>query len=147
MRVVDVPPSANEPTGQSSHLLLPDESEYMFGSPQLTQAGCPAPEYLPATHAAFTLDPSHADPDGHTEHLVRAFPSVVPPSVNIPGGQLSQLLAPASEYFLSSPHTTHADDDKNVPGVHLDTPPPVHVLPTGHVTHAVRVVSVPPVVW
>ena len=145
VRVVEVPPSVKLPTGHTAQAAKPPDAEYWLSCPHPEHVCCPAFEYFPATHGVLALDPSaQLLPAGHWVHAVRVF--AVPPSVNIPTGHVSQTLAPASAYFLSPPHSWHVElpAEANLPGVHDDTDPEVHVEPVGHTSHLVRVVSVPP---
>ena len=148
VRVVVVPPDVIDPAGQTTHSIELALSEYWLSYPHAEHWYCPAMEYLPASHGTVLLDPStHALPAGHEEHVVRVVSN--PPLVNDPIGHVSHMLAPASAYFLSSPHATHVSlpEAANVPAIHLDTVPVVsHLDPVGHTLHAIRVVSVPPLV-
>jgi len=68
----------------------------------------PAEATVPPRHGVFVLEPSQLNPAGHGEQASRVFPSVAPPVVNEPAGQVAQLVAPAVvEYFLSLPHDEH----------------------------------------
>ena len=148
VRVVAVPPDVIDPAGQTTHSMELALFEYWLSYPHAEHWYCPAMEYLPASHGTVLLDPStHALPAGHEEHTVRVVSN--PPLVKEPIGHVSQILAPASAYFLSSPHATHVSlpEAANVPAIHFDTVPVVsHLDPVGHTLHAVRVVSVPPLV-
>ena len=97
----------------------------------------------------MALDPSgHSLPAGHTVHVLRVV--TPPPPVCEPGGHVSQILAPTSAHFLSSPQSLHVElpPVANLPAAHEDTDPEAsHVTPLGHTEHEVRVFSsVPPVV-
>ena len=48
-------------------------------------------EYVPAAHSSTTLVPSHAEPAGQVEQLVRVIS--LPPEVNQPSGHTEQFAA------------------------------------------------------
>ena len=111
-RVVDVPPVVLLPAAQNLHTELPLPGAYWLSYPHTEHECCPALENVPSRQDAFELEPSLQNiPAGHTEQSVRVRPSALPPDVNMPIGHVSQMLAPASEYFLSSPHETQLPPD------------------------------------
>ena len=142
-RVVDVPPVVLLPAAQNLHTELPLPGAYWLSYPHTEHECCPALENVPSRQDSFELEPSLQNmPAGHTEQSVRVRPSALPPDVNMPIGHVSQMLAPASEYFLSSPHGTQLPLDTYVPAAHfeglLEVP---HMEPSGQTLQDVRVNS------
>ena len=78
------------PARQNTHCVAPASD--VEPSSQATQLDAPGPaEYEPAAQGWTTLVPLHADPAGHRVQLVRV--AFVPPEVNEPPVQISQLVA------------------------------------------------------
>ena len=115
----------------------------------------------PAGHSLLMLVPSHAEPAGHSEQLVRVV--FVPPEVNQPAVHGSQLVAWFELHRLSAPQTSHPlwSARPRVParqGAHDDDPAPEYVPasqavtmlvpshrePAGQGSHRDRVVKSPP---
>ena len=149
MRVVVVPPCVQDPGGHTTHSIDCDEVEYWLSYPHPEHLCCPDVEYVPASHGTDVLDPStHALPAGHDEHSVRVV--ATPPLVKDPIGHVSQILAPASAYFLSFPHATHVSlpEAAKVPAEHLVAVPELsHFVPVGQNTQLTLVLSLsPPIV-
>jgi len=143
-RAVVVPPPVELPGGHSSHRLAPAPL-YNLSAPQSAHALALPAEYLPAAHDFELLEPSaHSFPAGHGEQAVRVVtPS--PPLVYDPALQVAQVLAPAAEYSLSSPHAAQVDFPTTLcfPAGHLVLAfEPSHAYPPGHELQVVRVLAV-----
>ena len=67
VRVVDVPPDVDEPTGHNRQLAAP-ANEYLLSSPHERHVAEPPGLYLPGVHATAVLLPSHRDPAAHAVH-------------------------------------------------------------------------------
>jgi len=104
------------------------------------QSALPAPLYLPAWHAVYTLPPVHLDPAGHCEHELWVL--VVPPTVYDPLAHSEQTLAPVPEKRLSTPQFRQLGLPPGLyfPGVQVaDVLLPSQARPAGHATQVVRV--------
>ena len=147
-REVEVPPVVLLPVAQNVHTEFPVPGAYWLSYPHTVHVCWPTSEKVPVEHSVFDELPSGQKlPAGHLLQVFRVLPSALPPDVNMPIGHVSQMLAPASEYFLSSPQGTHAPPDSYVPAVHADgLPDDPHVEPFGHTSQVVRVEVVPPLV-
>ena len=114
-------------------------------SPHTTQDADPAALYLPAVQAVTVPDPSQVLPASQALHVVRA--AEVPPDVLDPAAHVLHVVAPFSEYFLSSPQSVHTPLPAALylPAAQASTElVPSHGDPGGQAAHAVCVVDVPP---
>ena len=116
-----------------------------MSSPQFVQLDAPAAENVPLAHSGVALEPSHFEPAGHVEHVVRV--SLSPPEVNEPDSQVLQDAAPLALYFVSPSHFVHdaAPLPENVPAAHCGLAElPLQRRPAGHTVHVVRWSASPP---
>ena len=159
--VVFVPPEVNQPAPHTAQLAA-WFALHRLSAPQASHtATCPAENVparhgahddaplaalVPAPHACCSLVPSHAKPGGQGAQFVRVvIPS--PPVVHEPAGHALQLLAPASLYRLSLPHSEQllAPAAAAYPASHCSMMlVPLHSFPARQAVQAVRVVFVPP---
>jgi len=140
-RVVDVSPSVAEPAGhtwQVSELAV----EYLLSSPQAMHVAAPAGLYLPATHGAGVLLPSHALPFGHALQAdLMSGEEPATTTVREPATHVEHDLAPALEYVLSLVQSVHVllPAPLYFPASHnVTTVVPSHRLPAGHGAHVSR---------
>ena len=119
--------------------------EYFLSFPQFVQLDAPAAENVPLAHSGVALEPSHFEPAGHVEHVVRVLLS--PPEVNEPDSQVLQDAAPLALYFLLLLHFVHEDLPlpENVPALHCGFAElPLQRWPAGQMPQAERVAVAPP---
>ena len=98
------------------------------------------------------LDPSlHSLPAAHEVHVVRDMPSLAPPDVTDPGGQIRHVPLCAALYCVSAPHRWQSTLplEEKCPALHTSRAPfPSHLYPAGQTVHCVLVFSeLPPVVY
>ena len=143
---------------------MPTEAENLPAthSAQADAPGCG--ENVPAAHGVGSPMPSHAEPAGHSTHVVRSALEL-PPSVYEPSGQTEQLGAALSLYRWLAPHARqpsacapdhvpgkHGEHDSaptsaNVPAAHgVAVLEPSQANPAGQGSQLARVAAVPPAV-
>ena len=134
-----------EPLGHVAQVAAPPVL-YLVLSPQSVHLSAPAAANVPAPQEARAEPPLQAYPARQVLQLVRSV--VDGPSVYDVEGHVLHTMAPsASEYLLSVPQATQLPLLAYFPFAHKA----VALLPSqtdlaGHVSHAVWVVEVPPVV-